>query len=92
MTLQIVFLFAIGWTWGIHCLLSEGFIFQGLGKVIERMIGSYWSKPVFTCPPCMSSIHGSFIYFLFINFDLGVIPFAVCLAGANFIIVELINR
>lgn len=87
-----VFTASIFWIWGVHCLLSEGFIFEGLGKVTERVMGSYWSKPLFTCPPCMSSIHGSIIYFLFINFDFGFIPFAICLAGINFIIAEALHN
>lgn len=25
--------------------------------------GEFWSKPICTCPPCMSSLHSTYIYF-----------------------------
>lgn len=26
-------------------------------------LGEFWSKPVCTCPPCMSSLHSAYIFF-----------------------------
>lgn len=85
-------LLGVGWCWGVHCLLSEGYLLEGAGKIIERVIGSFWSKPVFTCPPCMSIWHGPFIFFAFgFNWHY-VFIFAIALAGINFIIKELLYR
>ena len=29
-----------------------------------KVFGEYWSKPLFTCPPCMASVHGTWVYLL----------------------------
>ena len=29
-----------------------------------RLVGDFWNKPLFTCPPCMASVHGTWFYWL----------------------------
>ena len=29
-----------------------------------KWFGSFWSKPLFTCPPCMASVHGTWFYWI----------------------------
>lgn len=47
---------------GLKDAFSEGMIFENAGKWIRRNIGEYWSKPVFSCVRCMSSVHGALTY------------------------------
>jgi hypothetical protein len=27
-----------------------------------QSLGNFWSKPLFTCPPCMASVHSTYFY------------------------------
>lgn len=75
--------------WGIHCLFSDGFIFHGFGKVLERTIGTTASTFIFTCPPCMSSFWGGMFFTLFAHTTLWLLlPYCICLCGFNYIIKE----
>ena len=29
-----------------------------------KVVGEYWSKPLFICPPCMASVWGTVVWFL----------------------------
>jgi hypothetical protein len=50
-------------------------------------------KPIFACPTCMASVHGTAIFFAFV---LGYLPlimwpvWCICLCGLNFIIQNII--
>lgn len=73
-------------------------IFEKQGKWIEDKLGEYWSKPVISCPVCMSSVYG-FIGFFVIRYFFDVhlplkqlIPFILCLCGMNTIISKLTNK
>lgn len=33
-----------------------------------KLVGEFWSKPLFTCPPCMASVHGTWVYFMLMPF------------------------
>lgn len=54
-------------------------------------LGTFWSKPLFTCPPCMASVWGTVVYWLVQPFTwnaLAVWPmYVVMLSG----LVALIN-
>lgn len=85
-----VYLFiGVFWIWGINCLFSYGYIFEPIGMILERLIGSWACKPIFHCPPCMSSLHGTAIFFIFVDLHWHYsFLFVVCLTGINFIIKE----
>lgn len=74
--------------WGINCLFNEGFILNGVGKLIERTIGTTASKPLFLCPPCMSSVYGVIGFWLYFGLSWLIIPYVICLCGLNYIIKE----
>lgn len=78
---------------GVHTLFSEGNLLEGAGKVIERAIGSYWSKPVFTCPLCMASIYGTIGFFAFSHLHFWYWPaYCIALCGLNTIINDLKSK
>lgn len=67
---------------------------------VMKYFGSYWSKPIITCPTCMASIHSSYFYFGFIYFTnqftlingLLYIPYVFMLAGMNTLITAMIDK
>lgn len=81
---------------GIHTLFSEGHLLEGAGKVIEREIGSYWSKPLFLCVLCMSSIYGTAGFILgvfYYGFPFWMwVPYCIALCGLNTIINDLKSK
>lgn len=40
-----------------------------------QSLGEYWSKPLFTCPPCMASVHSLYVYWLVMPFTTGCLLF-----------------
>lgn len=80
------------WIWGIHCLLSPDheYLLHKVGDMLERNIGTWACKPLFLCPPCMSSIHGIFWGIVLYGVSFKVIVFVICLVGLNFIIKSFI--
>lgn len=89
MSLLILLVIGVLWTWGIHCLFSEGYILEPVGLVIEKAIGTWACKPLFLCPPCMSSVHGIIIFFWIVDLPwYNVFVYVICLTGINFIIKE----
>jgi len=55
-----------------------------LSYYTERAIGPWWSKPLFLCPACMASVHGTYFYFIFSEKNILIYPFyVVILAGLN---------
>jgi hypothetical protein len=98
---MIEFILAIGvtsaWTWGFHVLFEDGNLLEGVGKVIERTIGTWYSKPLFMCPICMASIHGTISFWiLYFNYYLDkplTWPiFCICIAGINYLLVKLTSK
>lgn len=48
-------------------------------------------KPVFACPACMASLHGSAIFFILLYPVTGIlpwIPFCICLCGVNYFVTQ----
>lgn len=74
--------------WGIHATFQKGKFLNGFGKVIERVIGTTWIKPLFACPACMSSVWGASFFVVFHGIAWIIIPYCICLCGLNFIIDE----
>jgi hypothetical protein len=61
-----------------------------VGNLLVKLFpkkGAIIAKPVIRCVVCMSSIYGTFIYFLFTDGSLLIWPiFIIALAGLNYII------
>lgn len=85
------FYLAIGivWVMGFYTLFEPGMIFGELGDWIEWIIAYSTTKkfaemavkPLFRCPPCCASVHGSAIWYLAGGSLALWIPFIVCLCG-----------
>jgi len=81
------------WIWGFHCLFSEGMSLNIVGDWLEHNYSEWITKPLFGCAPCMSSVHGTIGYFIFVNQGFATWPiYCVCLCGLNFIIVKLTSK
>lgn len=57
----------------------------------------YWlTKPLYNCPPCMASIHSTYVYWFFMPFELHslyIYPiYILALSGLNYIISEKISN
>jgi len=79
------------WIWGFHGFFQLNDFFTGKYSRFELPI--FIRKPLFDCPPCMSSIHGTISYFLFTDYPSYHaitlwIAFCFCLCGLNYIIKE----
>lgn len=79
---------------GFSALFDEHMLFERIGKFLtpiedglhrKKGLPMWINKPIWYCPPCMSSIHGTAIYLL-LGTALGlpwefVIPFDVLVVG-----------
>jgi len=62
-------LFLVGnaiFIFGVSKLFDEKMIFGRIGAIIRDKIGDTASKPLFLCPPCMSSVWGAVWFAIFI--------------------------
>lgn len=88
-------LISVAWIWGICALFSEGFILEYVGNKLKSKLPDWITDPIFGCSVCMSSVHGTLIFFLSImaqEFTILLWPiFCICLCGINFIINKLSN-
>lgn len=57
---------------------------------MEATIGSKWSKPLVSCPPCMGSFHGFYLGLVFFDLAWSTPLYCVCLCGLNYIINSLL--
>lgn len=48
---------------GIWKLLQKDMLLGSFGDWMFKKLGKFYSKPVFDCPPCMSSIWGTAFFF-----------------------------
>lgn len=91
-------LFGFLWIWGVHCAMTM--VFSKVASKIEVWMimklplntrqARTILKPMFLCPPCMSSLHGLVLFLvLFQGWPLyHVIAYIIVLAGLNYIIKE----
>lgn len=49
---------------GIWALFETGMILGWLGDALWKRWPEAFSKPIFACPPCMSSVWGTGVWFL----------------------------
>ena len=94
-----VFFAASAWCFGFHMVMHVFF-----DEVLGIDLNARWDefhrsvkllyKPIFACPYCMASVHGSLIYFLYLShYGLFFWPvFCVCLCGFNYLLSQFINE
>lgn len=83
--------FGILWIAGVWTAFKPEMILGPLGDRIEFFLKAWFEngaaemivKPLFTCPPCMSSFWGAPIWLLAGGSWEMLLPFVVCLCGAN---------
>lgn len=87
----LLLLFGAFWTWGVSCLFQEGYILEKPGNYLWGNWPKWICKPLFACPPCMSSVHGSVIAICYFDWHLYyILPYMICLCGINFIIKSIL--
>jgi hypothetical protein len=114
MTLEHLFLLNSLWIWGLYIICNVEFlhedpkmgvdedskeIFWFVKVWVVKKVGLWYSKPIITCPVCMSSIHSAYFYlpFLFLTGFTWIglltwIPYMICLAGFQYLIAKLTHR
>jgi len=94
-----------GWIWGFHALFQEGHILESVADWWFKDLSpdnhfidkarEWLGKPLFACAACMSSIHGTISYFIFLYKDFGIWlwpVFCIVLCGLNFVIIKLTTK
>lgn len=52
------------WIWGFNFCFREKQIFGAVGKFLDDTLSNWICKPLFKCPMCMSSVHGTILFLL----------------------------
>lgn len=86
----VLLIIGSSWCWGVFTLFHEGYLLERAGNTLRRELGSWFSKPLFDCPPCQASIHGFAIGFIHYGLSWQIPIFMICLCGLNFIIKSII--
>lgn len=63
----LVAFIAVGWIWGFEYTFKEGEIFGRPGQWMRRNLPEWMLKPTIDCKYCMSSVHGTLFFLLFLN-------------------------
>lgn len=66
----------------------------------EKYLGRFASKPLFSCPPCMASVHSTYVFWPLVLTMYGFHPiealiyivYVGALCTVNWILIELIER
>lgn len=100
------------WIFGFRALFQEDMILERLGDKLwgethkspsdlvplkKGWLPEWICKPLFQCPPCMSSIHGTYSFFLLFDHQhltlidtIGLwVAFCICLCGLNYLITKI---
>ena len=88
-----VLLVALCWVWGFNYTFKTDEIFGKIGDLGRKKLPDWFITPLYDCPICMSSAHGTGFYLVFLQdgFILwGVFIFALC--GASAIVDKLDNK
>lgn len=100
LTLIGVFFLSAMWCFGFHTfmknLLIEAFDFDIniQWELLPRWV-KVALKPLFACPYCMASVHGTAIFFAFV---LGYLPlimwpvWCICLCGFNYLLSQFVTE
>jgi hypothetical protein len=81
------------WCWGFNNAFSEGHIFEKAGDWLDEHLPEKLNKPLWACPICMVSVHGSIWYFITQDFNfIQYVLFIVAISGLNTIIYKLTKK
>lgn len=58
---------AVAFIWGLEFTMHPGEIFGKVGDWAHKHLPEWLHKPLLSCQYCMSSFHGSWIFFVFIG-------------------------
>jgi hypothetical protein len=79
---------------GIFASVQEGMIFfplkQFLNRYLSNRYGKFIAKPLYDCLTCMSSIHGTWLYFA-VNCELNYLIYIFALVGINYLISKYLD-
>jgi hypothetical protein len=68
---------------GIWNLFGNGMILGWLGNIWEKRLPDAINMPLWSCPPCMASVHGTWVWF-YLGGDVAMwVPFCLALCGCN---------
>lgn len=56
----------VAWIWGFNYTFKPGEIFGDIGDWMRDTFQDRISKPLFDCPFCMSSVHGTAFFVVFL--------------------------
>lgn len=83
------------WIFGFSKLFDAGMIFSKIDVEFSLWVSPKWAwiqKPVYSCPPCMASIHGISGFFLS-GLDVSHLPiYLISLIGLNTLLQSIIYR
>lgn len=87
----LILAFGILWIAGVWTAFKPGMILGPLADRIEWVLkkwftkeqSDYICKPLFTCPPCCASLHGTYVWFIAGGDWMMWLPYCICLCGAN---------
>jgi hypothetical protein len=80
------------WIMGFHVLFRSGFLLSRAGDYMDTHWSLWINKPLWRCPPCMASVHGTLIFFTLPEQGLLLwVFFIVCLAGFNYFLTQFFN-
>jgi len=80
-----VLLVALCWVWGVNYTFKTGEIFGKIGDWGRDKLPDWLITPLYDCPLCMASFHGSAFYWVFLQQGVllwVVFCFAICGASA----------
>lgn len=77
---------------GVHCLFDEGYALNPIREQMRKWGTPLWlAKPLYICPPCMSSVHGFAISAIYFDWHIyPMLAYMVCLCGVNYIIKSIL--
>lgn len=78
------------WIVGVWTLFLPGMLLQPFGDWASYFLGKMAVKPLFACPMCMASVHGSLAWWFCGGVLLWWVPFVLCLCGTMKILTILI--
>jgi len=85
--LLLLLFLGVAWTWGVKCLFSDNMLLESIAVQARMKLPGYVTKPLFDCPPCMASIHGTLIYFALYGGNIWLWGlYCVMLCGLNYIL------
>lgn len=76
----LVMFVTVCWCWGVNYTFSDGEIFGKIGNWGRKHLPQDLISPIYDCPFCMSSLHGTLFYLMFLQ-EYGVIMWVIFCFG-----------